>query len=349
MTATPNELYKTLRVKEIREEVKDFKTIVFEEGHGISYKAGQYLTLVHFEGGEELRRSYSITSAPALSELLSIGVKRVENGAFSRILIDRAKPGDELLTTGAGGFFVLPDDVHRYQQIFFFAAGSGITPAYSLLKTILYTQPHLSVVLVYSNASVEKTIFLKSLQILSGEFAERFHLELLFSNAVDLSKARLHRSLILSLLERYTATEKDKTLFYTCGPENYMRLCVYTLEEAGMKPAHIKRENFYLTTTTKRDAAPPDKNDHTVVIKTRNKLYTVLVRYPDSILKAAKGEGIVLPYSCESGQCGNCAARCLRGNVWHSYNEVLTEEELRKGLVLTCVGHPVGGDIEIEI
>src|SRR5437764_6277597 len=144
MTTSSNELYKTLRIKEIREEVKDFKTIVFEEGHGLSYKAGQYLTLVRFEGSEELRRSYSITSSPELNEPLSIGVKRVENGAFSRILVDRAKAGDEILTTGSGGFFVLPDDVASYRQVFFFAAGSGITPIYSLIKTALHSQTKLS-------------------------------------------------------------------------------------------------------------------------------------------------------------------------------------------------------------
>jgi ferredoxin-NADP reductase len=349
MTTTPNGLYKTLRIKEVIEEVKDFKTIVFEDGHGITYKAGQYLTLVRFEGAEELRRSYSITSSPSLNEPLAIGVKRVDNGAFSRTLVDRAKPGDEMLTTGAGGFFVLPDDVQRYEQIFFFASGSGITPAYSLIKTILYTLPSLSVVLIYSNASPEKTIFLQALQILKEEFAERFQPEFLFSNAVDLSKARLHRPLIFSFLHRYRATENDKALFYICGPESYMRLCVYALEEAAVKTAQIKRENFYLPAAAKRDAAPPDRNDHNVVIRTRSSVYNVRVRYPDSILKAAKKEGIALPYSCESGRCGNCVARCVSGAVWHAYNEVLTEEELKKGLVLTCVGHPVGGDVAIEI
>ena len=69
----------------------------------------------------------------------------------------------------------------------------------------------------------------------------------------------------------------------------------------------------------------------------------------DRMEKAAKKEGFVLPYSCEAGRCGNCAARCTKGSVWHSYNEVLTEKELSQGLVLTCVGHPNGDDIELEI
>ena len=134
-------LYKTIRIKSVHEEVKGFKTFTFEEGHGIDYKPGQYITLVQWVVGEEVRRSYSITSSPQLNEPLTIGVKRVENGLFSRQLIDHAKPGDEWVTTGPGGLFTLPEDVQNYHQVFFFAAGSGITPTFSLIKTVLHFHP----------------------------------------------------------------------------------------------------------------------------------------------------------------------------------------------------------------
>ena len=156
-----NELYKIIRVKEIREEAPDFKTYVFEDGHGIYYKAGQYLTLATIHHGEEVRRSYSITSSPLINEPLAIGVKRMANGFFSRLLIDKTKPGDVFTTTGAGGFFILPADIDNIRQLFFFAAGSGITPILSLIKTALVAHAHISIVLIYSNASKEKTIFLQ--------------------------------------------------------------------------------------------------------------------------------------------------------------------------------------------
>src|SRR5215203_5976365 len=130
--------YKKIRIKQIEEEVPGFKTFVFEGGHDIQYQSGQYLTLIKFYGEEEIRRSYSITSSPVLNEPLCIGVKRVDNGLFSRWLIDHVRESDEILTTGSGGLFVLPDDIQNYQQVFFFAAGSGITPIYSLIKTALY-------------------------------------------------------------------------------------------------------------------------------------------------------------------------------------------------------------------
>lgn len=341
--------YHRLRVKDIKEEGKDFKTFVFEDGHTISYKAGQYLTLVRFENGEELRRSYSITSSPVLGEPLAIGVKRVENGVFSRQLIDRTLPGDELLSTGCGGFFVLPDESTPYEQLFFFAAGSGITPVLSLVKTALHGRPHFRVVLVYSNASLEKAIYLSDLQALQQQFADRFILETLFSNAADLSRARLHRDLVLEYREQYAGESENTTLFYICGPESYMRLCTYTLQASGIAPSNIRKENFYFTNQGKRDALPPDTKDRTVWIKLGQAAYKIPVQYPDSILKAAKKQGLVLPYSCEAGRCGNCVAKCTAGTVWHSYNEVLTEKELVQGLILTCVGHPVGGDVVLEV
>src|SRR5687768_13732314 len=341
--------YKTLRIKEIKEEVKDFKTFVFEDSHGITYKAGQYITLVQKIRDEEVRRSYSMCSSPELNEPLTIGVKRVENGLFSRQLIDYARPGDEWTTTGAGGLFVLPDDVENYHQIFFLAAGSGITPIYSLIKTVLHGYRSLSAVLIYSNASPEKTVFLNELQQLKNKFVDRFSQEFLYSNNPKLEKARLYRELLLELTEKLGVTEKSKTLFYVCGPEGYMRMCIFTLQAIGVPKNNIKRENFIIHNVAQRQVLPPDKESHNVHLIAGNKTYDLTVLYPDSILKTAKKKGIQLPYSCEVGRCGNCVAKCVKGTVWHSYNEVLTDKDLENGLVLTCVGHPVGGDLTLTL
>ncbi|HEY1022830.1 MAG TPA: iron-sulfur cluster-binding domain-containing protein, partial [Flavisolibacter sp.] len=271
------------------------------------------------------------------------------NGIFSRQLIDRTVPGDELLSTGSGGFFVLPDDAGRYKQFFFFAAGSGITPVLSLVKTALHAFAHCRVVLVYSNASAEKAVYLKDLQALQQQFPDRFNLETLFSNAADLSRARLHRDLLLFYKKQYAGESGNGTLYYICGPESYMRLCTYTLQASGVAPSCIRKENFYFTHQARRDASPPDTKERQARIRLGGTEYIIPVHYPDAILKAAKKQGLVLPYSCEAGRCGNCVATCVEGTVWHAYNEVLTEKELAQGLILTCVGHPVGGDVALEI
>jgi ferredoxin-NADP reductase len=344
-----NDLYKTIRIQHIQQLADGFKTFSFNNDHGITYKAGQYLTLVRYTHNEEIRRSYSITSSPVLNEPLSIGVKRIENGFFSRLLIDNAVEGDELITIGAGGLFVLPDDIDNYKQVFFCAAGSGITPIYSLIKTLLHRHTDVDVVLIYSNASEGKTIFLQELKMLEEKFRTTFHVKFLFSNIVYLRKARLHRELLEEFLNEFSVAEYAQTLFYICGPESYMRLCTYTLQENDVPKANIKREDFVINSVRKRDASPPDKNTRTVTLTFNDQRTKFPVHYPDSILQAAKKENISLPYSCEAGRCASCIAKCVEGKVWHSYNEVLTAKDIQQGLILTCVGHPVDGDVKLEI
>lgn len=339
-----------LTVTGIREEVKGVKILLFEgdEAKAIHFQAGQYLTLLYPYQQNEIRRSYSITSSPALEEPLAIGVKRIQNGVFSRYLVDDVRIGDRLLTTGAGGFFTLPQELRPYKQIFFFAAGSGITPVFSLLKTILYAHPQLTVVLIYSNSSPESTMFLEPLQLLAQEFSERLQIEFLFSNVKSLAKARLYRDLLRQLVKQYARAEPQELLCYLCGPENYMQMCVYGLRQLNVPAGNIRREYF----TKARMVAPvkpADTNRHQVVVNFAEKQYHLQVQYPTTILEAAKKAGIALPYSCEVGRCGNCVARCQTGQVWMSYNEVLTERELAKGLVLTCVGFPIGGNVTLEI
>ena len=342
-------LYKSLVIDFINEPVEGFKTFTFRNSHEIDYKAGQYLTFIQKTTHEEIRRSYSIVSAPLLNEPLTIGVKRIENGIFSRQLIDHAKTGDELLSSGAGGLFTLPDSLSNIQQIFFLAAGSGITPIYSLLKTVLHLHKHVQVVLIHSNPTPQKTIFLSELNELKQKFNEMFQLQFLFSNSLNLSLARLNRELLSQLTHSHSVCGFDHTLFYICGPDAYMRMCTYTLQEEKVPRENIRKETFIIQQKQIPKLDPPDKDDHVATIHYGNETYVFNVQYPDSVLKAGKRQNIQLPYSCETGRCGNCVAKCISGDVWLSYNEVLTEKDLENGLRLTCVGHPVGGDVILKI
>lgn len=341
--------YRPLRIIRIIPETQDVKTFVLDSGEAdLPYKAGQYLTFVFSDKGNEVRRSYSLASAPVLNEPLAITVKRVQNGAISRPLFDHAKVGDTLFTTGAAGFFVLPETIAPQQQLFFLAAGSGIVPVFSLIKTALHTHKDLPVVLVYSNRSEHETIFYKELLALKQAFPHNFHLEFLFSLSADLARARLNQWLLQVLLEQYSLVHAGDILFYTCGPFSYMRMIEIELQTMGFPASQIRKEQFN-TIRPAVKAEPPDTEPHKVEIKMGDEVHTLTVQYPHSILETAKKQGIVLPYSCEAGKCGSCAARCIKGNVWMMYNEVLLNDEIRKGLVLTCSGYPVGGDVVLEI
>jgi ferredoxin-NADP reductase len=336
-------------ITQIREETPGVKTftITSEDGSPIPYTAGQFITFVFTHHSREERRSFSISSVPGLSEPLSFTVKRIDNGAYSRLLTDRAAVGDKLYTTGTAGLFTLPESLELYQQLFFFAAGIGITPIISIIKALLHSGQDKEVALIYSNRSKEDVVFYNELNALAEKFPN-FQVEFLYSTAFDLGRARLSKALLPVLLKEYGECPKEQMLFYICGPFSYMRMAILSLEEQGIKEAQIKKENFNTNERVVIKAEPPDKADHTITLKAGGKTFTFPIRYPDTILQAAKKQGIALPYSCETGRCGSCAAICTKGKVWMSYNEVLMNKDLEKGMILTCVGHPVGGDISLE-
>jgi len=329
----------TLIITDIKEDIPGVKIFTLASAHPISYKAGQYLTLI-YPFNTDIRRSYSITSAPSLPETLAIGVKRIPNGLFSRYLIDAAKPGDVVETIGAGGFFILPDDLAAYKQVIFLAAGSGITPIYSLIKELLVRHQHLTAILIYSNRSAQETIFLNALKELANKYTDRFKIEFLFSDNPNLLKARLYRESLVQLILKHKNGLPGQLLAYICGPQEYMRMCTYGLHAAGLPDTNIKKEIFNNSLAIPR-LLPPNTEPHLVKLTWQQEQISFPVQYPTTILQAAKKAGLRLPFSCEAGYCGNCVAQCVAGKVWMANNEVLTEKDLARGLVLTCVGYPL--------
>jgi ring-1,2-phenylacetyl-CoA epoxidase subunit PaaE len=343
-------IFQTAIITSIKEETAGVKTftISYADGSAIPYLAGQFITFAFTHHGREERRSYSISSSPDVDAPLSFTVKRVDNGAYSRLLIDRAAVGERLLTTGAAGLFTLPVDMSVYRQVFFFAAGIGITPVFSLIKSVLHTQADKQVVLIYSNSSKNDVVFYDELQGLITAFPARFKVEFLYSTNFNLKRARLSKELLPVLLKEYASAPIAQILFYICGPFSYMRMATLSLEENSIDSNNIRKENFNTNDRQIKAVEPPDKAAHTVTLNHDGNTYSCEVQYPDSILQAAKKQGISLPYSCEVGRCGSCAARCTSGKVWLSYNEVLMDMDLKHGAILTCTGHPVDGDVVIE-
>ena len=340
---------KTLKVVDIISETADTKSFVLECLEGkIEYKAGQFLTFVFIKSsGEEARRSYSISSSPELDEPLTITVKRIANGEYSRYLNDKLRIGDELQTIGASGFFVLPERPEKYRRIIFMAAGSGITPVYALIKTILRLHPSLSVLLIYSNSNRQNSIFVNQLSELHSKYSGKLSIEFLFSRSANAFSSRLTPE-SLEMFMRMHRISYDDDLFFVCGPPDYMRMITYRLTTLGVEPGRIKKEIFHVQHPKVRPE-PPDTKAHTVRLMRNGEQFAFNVQYPLTILQAAKLLNIHIPYSCETGQCGTCVAKCLQGSVWMAQNEVLLDEEIMNGSILTCTGYPVYGDITLKI
>src|SRR5688572_19338122 len=191
--------YIPLEVTQIRMDTANTKSFILRQLHGnpIRYQAGQFLTLIFKKIDSEERRSYSISSTPDLLEPLTITVKRIDNGEYSRYLFDTIEEGDILFTIGASGYFTLPENLSSHTHLVFFAAGSGITPILPLRKTAIHRNPPVRVTLLYSNRSESETILMDVLSLLIQNFAFPLHVVFLFSASEDLIKARHTQILIV--------------------------------------------------------------------------------------------------------------------------------------------------------
>ncbi|RYY64891.1 MAG: iron-sulfur cluster-binding domain-containing protein [Chitinophagaceae bacterium] len=344
MTAPPTFPLTIVRSEEL---VPGFRRITFAPQPGLRYEAGQFITFVHTISGQELRRSYSLLSVPGLDAAPAIGVRRIDNGLFSRYLFDHATPGTVLRCTGAAGLFRLPPGSGP-QQLFFLAAGSGITPIWALLRAVLHRHPQWSAVLVYSSHDPATAILRKELVELAKQFAGRFHLHPLYSTDPQLRRARLNRDGLLGLL-RLEGAGPERTWFYCCGPDSYMRFCTFVLREAGIPAARIRREDFIPSPAPVPQLAPPDTAPQEVRLYWQGRGWRFTVRWPDSILRGAQHLGLELPYSCAAGRCASCVATCLEGRTWMARNEVLTAADLAHGLTLTCTAYPDRGPVTLRL
>lgn len=339
-----------LRIMRIIVETADTNSYWLEPTNGqvVSYKAGQFLTLILPHNGHEVRRSYSLSSAPG--ERLCITIKRVQNGEISRYLHDTLRVGDIVNSLLPAGRFTL--DSSPTGDVVLMGAGSGITPLFSLLKYLLQNEVAQRVTLLYSNTTEQSIIFYDALNQLHQQHPTRFRLLYLLSNPPEDwngLRGRLNNVLLERLLPQLVADSDPAALrFYICGPGAYMRMTQFTLVFSGFRPDQIRRENFVVEPII---ATPPPTlaQDRTVLLRFRGKEIDIQVPAYKSILQAALDEGIMLPYSCRGGRCSTCAAHCLSGQVHMTINDVLTDQDLADGWVLTCTGYPESDGVVIEL
>src|SRR5690554_5215065 len=173
--------FRTLVISEVKKETPNSVSIRFEIPENLretfAFKAGQYITIKHFDGSKEIRRAYSICSSPNSGQL-RVGVKRVEKGAFSQFANEKLKAGDSLEVMPPTGKFLLEPNLKHYAA---FAAGSGITPVLSLIKSTLEDMPQSAFLLIYGNKSLEETMFYDEIVELKSRYPKRFIVEFLFS------------------------------------------------------------------------------------------------------------------------------------------------------------------------
>ncbi|MCA5004863.1 flavin reductase family protein [Sphingobacterium bovistauri] len=343
------------RVSELIRQPNDIISIRFEDlsGKFPTYKAGQFLTLNFQFGEREVRRSYSFSSSPSINEPLEITVKRVENGEISRLLHHKLAVNDVIQVLEPQGLFFYEPDYHSERTIFLFAAGVGITPLFSILKTALTEEIDTKVVLIYSNSSKEKTAFYEELLNWQQRYPNRLTLEFIWSDSKNLAKARLNREYLIVLVNQYLKSSSTQASFYTCGPLFYMDLVRFTLLGMGFADENIRRETFHFPEEEgyddEQEEAEVDNSIYNVLVKFNGQDYRLSVPANETILNVGLSQKIKLPYSCKSGMCSTCIAQVTKGAVKMDYNEVLTDNEVEIGKCLICVSHPVEDNTIIEV
>jgi ring-1,2-phenylacetyl-CoA epoxidase subunit PaaE len=335
-----------LEITRTKNETEDTRSFYFKTKEPFSYQAGQFITLLlSSESGNELRRSYSLASSPCLNEPPFFTVKRIENGEASRFLFEKIQQGNTLLSLPSSGKFVL--DQPMASVYFFIAAGSGIIPIFSLIKELLHCYPFTQIILIYQCTNEQNIIYEASFKQLAQQFSERFQWHQYFSRPLSKSIQPTHfNNKMLMQQVHMLLAEKTSVQFYICGPLRFMRMAEFTLKTVGFASAQIHKEQFVVSLQQPKTAVLPYGVFQNVLLHFQNKTYRFQVAYPKSILQAALEQEIDLPYSCKGGVCSTCMAKCIKGKVLMLNNEVLTEKDLEKGWVLTCVGY-AATDVEL--
>jgi ring-1,2-phenylacetyl-CoA epoxidase subunit PaaE len=349
--------YVDLTVKNIIQETKDTITIVFEQPPTgiVSYKPGQFLTLIIPIEGKEVRRAYSLCTSPFLDEDPAVTVKRVEDGLVSNWLPANLKMGDRLKVMEAVGHFTLDYSPSNKRHVVMFAGGSGITPILSLIKSLLSQEPDSIVSLIYCNRDINSVIFKDELDRREKEYQGRLHVIHILDTAPmnwQGYSGLLNPEMLKKLFDRIPDWGTKNTTFLMCGPEGMMRNVEVLLAQYNVPKEGILKESFVQGTIdkgTKKEPAAEELQEREVTIRYDGEEYRIIVPPNKAILETALDAGIDLPYSCQSGLCTACRGKALSGKVKLDEEEGLSSSERAEGYVLTCVGHPLTDDVVIEI
>jgi len=344
--------FKKIAVQEIKRETENAISIVLDIPTDLKnefkFIPGQYITIKTAIEGKEIRRSYSICSSPE-SEELRVAVKEVENGLFSNYATKKLKEGDILEVSPPEGKFILQTATSHQRNYAAFVAGSGITPVMSMIKSVLLKETHSTFVLVYGNKTAEEAIFKSEIDALLTQYPERFFVKYVFSKKIhgDAILGRIDKSIVnLILKNKFKNTSFDS--FYLCGPELMIEVVTNTLKENGFSASKI---HFELFTSTYPSGAITAKNlegttEITVILDDEETTFEMSKK--KLILTAALDEGLDAPFSCQGGICSSCIAKVTEGNAVMDKNTILSDAEIKEGIILTCQAHPTTQKITID-
>ena len=320
-----------------------------------SFKAGQYLTLETEIDSEKVRRSYSLCSSPA-SHVLSVGIKEVPGGKFSTFANRRLQVGDTLQAMLPMGNFINKDEATAGKNFVFIAAGSGITPVLSMIKSTLESNSTTTATLFYGNKKVKSIMFLEEIEALKNLYIGRLRLFHILSRQPqdsDLFNGRIDGKKLISWNGRCVdCSESDG--FFLCGPESMIMDVRDTLRDLSVSSDKVHFELFTSeageSAREARKILQPDSGPSKAVdiILHGKKMPMKFTSDDDNILDKALGEGADLPFACKGGVCCTCKARLEEGTVEMYVNYGLEKDEMEAGFILTCQSYPTSDHVVVN-
>ena len=348
--------FHSLTIKSIKRETRDSIRIALgvpeELRSEYEFLPGQHLPFQITVDGKKLRRTYSICSGLG-QESLEIGVRIQAGGQFSEYAANDLAVGDTIDAMPPTGRFHIDVDESNAKDYVGFAAGSGITPVLSMIKSIMANEPDSRFILFYGNRKQSTTMFIEDLYALKNLYLERLQLNFVFSQEdqeFEPMAGRLDADKVRELYKHFGAGLRTTDAF-VCGPDSMIQDVSSALIELGMIDAHIHSERFGVPRKTgKPKAAAVKTADHATVtiIMDGHKKDFDMHRDDPNIVDAAAEHGIVLPFSCKGGVCATCRCHVRVGEVSMATNYGLEPWEVEKGFVLACQSRPVSKVVTLD-
>jgi ring-1,2-phenylacetyl-CoA epoxidase subunit PaaE len=345
-----------LSIERIEPETRDSLRITLDVPEELraeyAFLPGQHLPFQVTVDGKKLRRTYSICSAQGEFPL-EIGVRVQPGGQFSEFAASSLQAGDTLEAMPPSGQFHVDIDPQHANDYVAFAAGSGITPILSMMKSILAQEPDSRCILFYGNRKQSTTMFIDDLYALKNLYPERVQLNFVFSREeqeFDTMAGRLDGDKVRELYEHFGAGLRASDCF-VCGPDSMIRDVTEALVDLGMDAAHIHSERFGVPRKglrrTEQAVEAADRATVTVIMDGHKKAFD-MHRDDANIVDAAADHGIDLPYSCKGGVCATCRCHVREGEVTMATNYGLEPWEVEKGFVLACQSRPVSATVTLD-
>jgi len=336
----------SLTVSAIKHEANDAFTIRFGNVPDLfrNFSAGQHITIKAMLNGETLYRTFSLSCIPHSTDVASVTIKRIPNGRVTTWLYKNLQVGDTLQVTAPSGQFYLHPEPANQKHFVMIAGGSGITPIYSMIGTILQFEPKSKITLLYANKNADSIIFKDKIDHWAKEYQAQFVIRHFLSEKANIEGATKGYVTRVSLEEIINQHTRQSLEFYICGPEVMTNKLVDDLTYLGIEKSNIHRELFLLTTQLTPENSTKAKVSATVF----GTAYTFETNGKQTILQSALAQNIPLPYSCQSGLCGMCRMKCTEGKVTMNNNQVLTEMDIKEGYILNCQAVPQTSTITIK-